>query len=168
MTISLHPHDIGCEPSPSTPAETLIQDGWSTHLLFYAVSKDSEGLPHRELGVAVVECEGCSVTKFGYPNDEGLPEHPAYALGLGEASTSVFEMRASPWVKEHEAQIKASKARIWGGRGANSFASPQVRHFVVLLKEATFECLPHNLSVRRIEPTFANAMEYVRSVLSER
>lgn len=32
-------YDIGCEPSPSVPSETLLQDGWGTFLLFFAVSK---------------------------------------------------------------------------------------------------------------------------------
>ena len=39
MPTTLHTYDIGCEPSPSVPAETLIQDGWATYLLFFAASK---------------------------------------------------------------------------------------------------------------------------------
>jgi hypothetical protein len=169
MTTALLPHDIGCEPSPSVPAETLIQDGWSTYLLFWAVSKQPEGSPPRlrDLGVAVVECEGCSLTKFGYPNDEGLPEHPAYPLGLEQATTSILEITDSAWAKELKDQANASRDRIWGERRAGSAEQPPLRHFVVVLKEATFECLAHSLVVRRFEPTFPAAVEYVHSKLAE-
>jgi hypothetical protein len=69
--------DIGCEPSPSVPAETLLQDGRKTYLLFFAVSKVVEESGYFEdLGVAVLDCKRCATAKFGYPNDEGLPEHP--------------------------------------------------------------------------------------------
>ena len=70
MTPRVHPFDIGCEPSPSVPAETLLADGWKTYLLFFAVSKG------KDLGVAVLDCDHCVMSKFGYPNDEGLEEHP--------------------------------------------------------------------------------------------
>jgi hypothetical protein len=167
MTFTLLPHDIGCEPSPSVPAETLIQDGWSTYLLFWAVGKQPEGSPPRlrDLGVAVLECERCSLTKFGYPNDEGLPEHPAYSLGLDRAATSVLEIAGSAWAAEVEAQRQTSRVRIRGERSAASSEAP--RHFVIPLKEATFECLAQNLVVRRFEPTFAAAVQYVHTKLSE-
>jgi hypothetical protein len=67
--------DLGCEPA-SVPDETVLQNGWVTFLLFFAVSKQLNAEGHvTDVGVAVVECEGCSVSKFGYPNDEGLKEH---------------------------------------------------------------------------------------------
>src|SRR5262249_52239686 len=98
MSTILRPYDIGCEPSPSVPAETVIQDGWSTFVLFHAVSKSVDETGHlRDLGVAVVECQGCSMTKFGYPNDEGRPEHPLYKFGMRDAESSILELIGSPW-----------------------------------------------------------------------
>jgi hypothetical protein len=100
MTIILRPYDIGCEPSSSVPAETVIQDGWSTYVLFFAVSKSVDETGYlRDLGVAVVECQGCSMAKFGYPNDEGRPEHPLYKLGMHDAGSDILEVIASPWAR---------------------------------------------------------------------
>src|SRR5262245_49024078 len=83
MSIILRPYDIGCEPSPSVPAETVIQDGWSTFVLFYAVSKAVDETGYlKDLRVAVVECQSCSMAKFGYPNDEGC--RPRLRHGSGQ------------------------------------------------------------------------------------
>src|SRR3982751_1853612 len=117
MTVSLCPHSIGCMPSPSVPAETLMQDGWSTFLLFFACSETVGNSGFLEdKGVAVLECESCAVTKFGYPNDEGLPEHPLYSLGMAVASSPILEVVGSVWASEVAAQARASSDRIWGGR----------------------------------------------------
>jgi len=74
MAAQVQPHDIGCEPSPSVPAETVIQDGWKTYLLFFAVSKAIGPSGYLDdLGVAVLDCDHCVMAKFGYPRrDEEL------------------------------------------------------------------------------------------------
>ena len=117
MERNLRPCDIGCEPS-SVPAETLLQDGWKTYLLFFAVSKSvDESGNLKDLGVAVLDCQDCVVSRFGYPNDEGLPEHPLYGCGMESAKTSVLEVVESSWAAAVSDQIVASRRRIWGGRG---------------------------------------------------
>src|SRR5215467_10737005 len=142
MSTILRPYDIGCEPSPSGPAETVIQDGWSTFVLFYAVSKSVDETGYlRDLGVAVVECQSCSITKFGYPNDEGRPEHPLYKFGMHDPESSILELIESPWAEEVALQSKASALRIWSGRDVQwrrPLGEPS-KHFVILLKETTFE-----------------------------
>ena len=108
--------DIGCEPSPSVPAETVIQDGWITYLLFFAVSRERNQSGFlTDLGVAVVACTDCQIAKFGYPNDEGLPEHPLYDSGIEGADSSVLEVVPSNWVVEMSAQTRASAAAHLGG-----------------------------------------------------
>src|SRR4051794_36899649 len=98
MIMLLRPFDVGCEPSPSVPAETVLQDGWKTYLLFWSVSKSVGASGYLDdLGVAVVDCQGCVLTKFGYPNDEGTPEHPLYSLGF-DVGSSIQEVVASNWV----------------------------------------------------------------------
>jgi hypothetical protein len=168
MSIVIRPYDIGCEPSPSAPAETLVQDGWSTYLIFWAVSKSCEGKYLRDLGVAVVECERCAVSKFGYPNDEGLPEHVLYAVGLREATSAVLEVEGSSWVEQVVAQQRASSQRIWGGRGMGVASSTSMlRHFIMPLKESTFECLADALSLRHVAKDFEGALAYVSSQLAQ-
>jgi hypothetical protein len=162
---TIREYDIGCEPSPSVPAETLIQDGSSAFLLFFAVSKNKDESGYlRDLRVAVVECKDCLATKFGYPNDEGLPEHPLYAFGLGELQTRTVEVVGSPWVDEVASWIKASVNRIWGERRgipAEPSKGGDPRHFMVLLKERTFECVASGLEVVQYAETFDDAIRHV-------
>ena len=170
MTLSLKPYDIGCEPSPSVPAETLIQDGWSTYLLFFAVSKikDESGYL-KDLGVAVLECAGCSSATFGYPNDEGLLEHPLCGLGMGKIDSSVIEVSGSSWAQEVAKQRQKSAERIWGGRNTTWKPTPLMpqKHFILPLKEKTFECLANDLKVVIFAKTFQEAIEYVNQNLSK-
>lgn len=156
----LIPCDIGCEPSPSVPAETLLQDSASTFLLFFACSRmvGTHGY-FTDLGVAVVECVDCCATRFGYPNDEGLPEHPLYDLGLDRLGSNVLEVEGSAWAGEVSAQRRLSAKRIWG-REPERANLP--RHFVVCLKERTFECLAADLSVRIFAKDFGEAFAYVQ------
>ena len=171
MTAQVRHFDIGCEPSPSVPAEIVVQDGWSTYLLFFAVSK---GLGQSgyldDLGVALLACHDCIMAKFGYPNDEGLPEHPLYDCGLADTTSSVLEVMDSAWALEVDDQLDTSARRIWGGR----MVSPDwindrkaSRHFIVTLKEKTFECLASSMTVERFYPTFAEAFSFVMAKLAE-
>jgi hypothetical protein len=169
MSPTLRPYDIGCEPSPSEPAETLIADGWATYLLFFAVSKTVDETGYRkDLRVAIVECKHCSSAKLGYPNDEGLPEHPLYHLGLGTAESRILEVIDSPWSVEMHQQTDASARRIWDGRTSSWKPEPGTppRHFVILLKEKTFECLASELSVSFVQ-NFPEALAQVHQVLSD-
>lgn len=169
MPATVQLYDIGCEPSPSVPSEMVIQDGWATYLLFLAVSKTLENGSLRDLGVAVVECKHCVASKFGYPNDEGRPEHPLYNLGLGSAESSVLEISGSAWAQEVHQQQTASTQRIWGSRDSSwkPHHSAPPRHFVILLKEATFECLARELSVEFFAKDFPEALQRVHRRLAE-
>jgi hypothetical protein len=148
----------------------LLQDGWSTFLLFFACSESigSSGFLE-DKGVAVLECESCAITKFGYPNDEGRPEHPLYALGLADASSPILEVAGSVWASEVAAQARASSERIWGGRGMKLPVQHRApgRHFIVLLKEQTFECIAAALTVRLYAKDFAEAHSYVQQRFAE-
>lgn len=151
---------IGCLPSPSVPAETVMQDGWLTFLLFWAVSEEISATGYLDdLGVAVVECEGCQSAKMGYPNDEGLPEHPLYSLGL-EDGMGVYRVSDSSWLTDVTAQARKSRDRIWGSQATES-SRAKVFHFIVPLKESTFECLSHDLRVCKFCPSFDEAFKYV-------
>jgi len=171
MPIRFQSYDIGCEPSPSVPAELVIQDGWSTYVLFFAVSKSLDPVTGRlrDLRVAVVECKGCSVSKFGYPNDEGLNEHPLYKYGMDETESSVLEVMDSTWADEVSLQQHTSRKRIWGGRDASWRSSPPIRqrHFMIILKEKTFECIADALAVSLFAKTFEEALGYVQTKLME-
>ena len=171
MDSAVRPYDIGCEPSPSVPAETLLQDGWCTYLLFFAVSKAVGKTGYLEdLRVAVLNCTGCVATRFGYPNDEGRPEHPLITAGLLRANSSVLEVADSPWCIEVEAQMEASARRIRGSQpiGSRARRSTAYKHFIILLKEATFECVAESLKVEQFARTFDDAFVYVQQRMKAR
>jgi hypothetical protein len=124
------------------PAETVLQEGWKTYLLFFAVSQDVDESCHlKDFGVAVLDCQNCAMSKFGYPNDEGLVEHRLYASGMAELQTSVLEVVDSPWEHEVHEQMLASARRIWRKRGMgwDGARKRELRHFIIRLKEKTFE-----------------------------
>jgi hypothetical protein len=160
----IEPYDIGCEPSPSVPAEMLLQDGWQAYLLFWAVSKEPDPQSGwlKDLGVAVVECKNVVSTRFGYPNDEGLVEHPLYKLGLQDLTTSIAVTSKSEWLIDLIRQRQASLDRIRRNRVKNIRQSEvALLHFVVCLKELTFECVGTSLDVVHFAPDFEIATEYV-------
>jgi hypothetical protein len=164
MTPRVHAFEIGCEPSPSVPAETLLADGWKTYLLFFAVSKGLDESGHlKDLGVAVLDCDHCVMSKFGYPNDEGLQDHAQFNHGVADLTTSILEVVDSPWVREVSEQMFASASRIWGGRGMSYdwARDSKLRHFIVLLKAKTFECLASSLVVEKLCKTFEEAHSHV-------
>ena len=169
--VQIREFDIGCTPSPSVPAETLLADGWKTYLLFWAVSKEvGEAGFLADLGVAVLECQGCVASMFGYPNDEGIVEHAFYMYGMSDLASSVLEVVDSPWVLEVTQQMRASASRIWGARGMGSSWSRDstLRHFILTLKEKTFECLVYDrIAIDRFFPTFDEAFAHVLSKFKE-
>jgi hypothetical protein len=154
--------DIGCQPSPSGCDEMVIQDGNFAFLIFSAVSTrvDPSTGELVSLGRALVECEEFVATKLGYPNDEGINEHPLWDFGLSSAET-VAEAKNSPWVAELESQMLASRKRIWGNNPLVTFSPFQMRHFLVQLKETTFECVASNLKVIKYGVGLQEAVAYI-------
>ena len=154
------PYDLGCEPSPSVPCETLLQDGWDTFLLFEPFSGTGE--------FVIVECEDCASSRFGYPNDEGLSEHPHYRDGLSSGDASIFVSEDSPWLSEITTQMRTSSERIWGGRGRKvSTDRKELFHFIAPLKEATFECIASGLKIAHRAESYEAAFAYARERFSQ-
>lgn len=166
MSFIFKPYNIGCQPSPSVPAETLIAGTFSTYLLFFAVSESLETSGNlTDLGVAVVECKNCTISLFGYPNDEGFHEHPLYEHGLSEINSAVIEVVESDWLKEVTEQKAVSAKRIWAERSMGQYGEQDFsrKHFIIPLKEKTFECIATELVVVRYAKNFQEATEYVFS-----
>jgi hypothetical protein len=169
--------DLGVTPEASISGAVLLQSEEKAFLTFNAM-RDSDrpfrlgeftGFYKESAGTAVIELVGCVITKFGYPNDEGLPEHPLYSFGLADASSSILEVVGSAWASDVAAQLRASSERIWRGRGMklpDTHRAPG-RHFIVLLKEQTFECIATTLTVRHYAKDFAEAYSYVQKQLAE-
>ena len=109
------PFDI--KPEAGVPFPVLFQ------------TEDETVLIYRGCGVVVAYID-CTITRFGYPNDEALGGHPLYAKGL--QPYGVFEVHGSSWPAELEAQNR----RVFPD--SHSF---DYRHLVFTFHDSTFECL---------------------------
>jgi hypothetical protein len=134
----------------------VLQDGWETFLLFEPFASKGE--------FVIIECEDCASSRFGYPNDEGLPEHPHYNDGLATNEASIYISDDSPWLSEVTNQMKRSSERIWGGRGMQvSSDEKKLFHFIAPLKEATFECIASGLKIAHRAKNYEEAFTYARN-----
>jgi hypothetical protein len=147
--------DIGVQPAPSAYDQMIIEGMGAIHVLFDAMSttKGRDGR-YEDRGIAAVECVHCTMTKYGYPNNEGRPEHSLWHQGLSKCDSSIVEVRDSPWFDEVSGQMRNSARRIFGDRyeslykktdGARKGAG--MRHFIFLFREHTFECIASDLLV---------------------
>ena len=159
------PYELGCRPSPSVPAETVIADGWCTYLLFLAVSQDLDSNGKlTDMGVAVLRCDNCATSRFGYPNDEGFAEHPLYALCRNITSPAI-QIDDSDWLRSTRDQMRGSAERIWGDQYKPT--TTVLSHFLLPLKEATFECIAESLTVECYCDSYDAAFAHVKQRLAE-
>lgn len=125
-------YDIGFEPEAAVSGPMLLKTDNSTFLTFNAVRMKED--KRETAGTGVIEILGCSITKFGYPNDEALGGHPLAKKGL--RSYGVFEVLRSSWVR-----AKTEQNRVCFPRTPDS----KQRHFVLTFHDSTFECIADDL-----------------------
>ena len=126
--------DIGVSPDAGVSGALVLQDEYDTRLAFHATTKASKG---SRAGMAIVTFQRCLLTRFGYPNDEALGEHPLYQRGLG--LYGVFEVLNSSWARSVVVQNRRSFPET-----PDDYAD---RHFVFTFHGSTFECLAKDLRV---------------------
>ena len=147
--------DIGVIPEAAVSGAVLVQSEVSAYLLFNAMRDTAKPFPSggfykEDAGIAVVELVQCSITKFGYPNDEAWSHIPR-TTGL---SYGVFEVENSPW--------KVELLRL------NRFAFPDTkesksRHFLFLFHDSSFECIAQDLQVEVVRKPFLEVFRAVSS-----
>ncbi len=129
--------DIGVTPEAAISGAVLLQSDERAFLTFNAMRDTTRPSPHggfytEDAGTAVIELVGCTITKFGYPNDEawsGIPLTKGHAYG-------VFEVQNSTWKQElvRLNQFSFPNTKDWGGR-----------HFMFLFHDSSFECIASEL-----------------------
>jgi hypothetical protein len=134
------PLDLGYEPDPGVSNPSLQQDDNSAILRFNAAAKLADG-SFGAHGIAEVSFAVCSITRFGYPNDEALPGHPLYGRGL--AAYGIFEVHNSQW------------DRVLREQNLVSFPNwqwPSRKHLVFSFHDSTFECICAAIESSRFTP----------------
>lgn len=131
--------DIGVTPEAAVSGAILLQTEESAFLMFNAMRNTDRPCPHggfykEDAGTAVVELVACTITKFGYPNDEVWNSIPL----TKEQFYGVFEVQNSPWKEEiiRLHQFRFPETKIWRGS-----------HFVFLFHDSSFECIASELKI---------------------
>lgn len=154
--------NLGCTPEAAVSGAVLVQTERSTFLTFNAMKQTNRPGPqdgcHREnAGTAVVEFRLCSVTKFGYPNDEawsGIPRTRGKSYGI-------FEVLNSGWKEEIDRLNRYSfpNPKGEGRRG---------RHFLILFHDSSFECIAEDLKLEMFNGPYDQIFARIAAqVLSE-
>jgi hypothetical protein len=135
------PLNFGFEPEAAVSAPLFIEGEHKAFLTFNArVTGASPDSTSREVAgpTGVVELEQCHLSRLGYPNDEGLEEHPLSEHGL--TAYGSFEVVNSQWIKEV----------------ASGFAG--ARHFIFTFHDSTFECIAKSAKGYLSETPFAECI----------
>jgi hypothetical protein len=138
--------DIGVTPEAAISGAVLLQTEQRAFLAFNAMRNTTRPSPHGRFykeaaGTAVIELVGCTITKFGYPNDEAWRSIPL-TKGL---SYGVFEVQNSAWRQElvRLNQFSFPGTREWSGR-----------HFIFLFHDSSFECIASELRLELSDEPF--------------
>jgi hypothetical protein len=127
------PYDIGFVPEAAVSEAVVLQTEYATVLTFSAVREMPDG-KRASAGYGLVRIDGCSLTRFGQPNDEARAGHPLYSKGLN--TYGVYEVRNSLWSRQTVEMNRVSFP--------NTPDSTQ-KHFIFTFHDSTFECLAHGL-----------------------
>lgn len=139
--------DLGYKPEAAVSGAVLVQTERSTFLTFNAMRPIDRispwGEPYMEdAGTALVEFLACSITKFGYPNDEAWSNIPR-TRGL---SYGIYEVLHSSWMEEL-AELNRHAFPEAEGRTA--------RHFLLLFHDSSFECIAEDIRLEVLEEPYA-------------
>jgi hypothetical protein len=139
--------DVRWHPVDADP--WLVQSGHSAHLALSSAD-DPDGL-------IIFEWIHCVAAVLGGPNDEARNGHPLWNRGLSDCGRAA-EVFGSEWIAQLE-----QRNRVHSQHDPALFAP--LRHFILLTKEETFECLADGFDV--IEATGA-PLDAVAARLGER
>jgi hypothetical protein len=135
------PVNLGVVPEAAVPEPELFQTERGAYLVFSAVKVQMDGV-RRDAGFVVVEIEFCSLTQFGYPNDEALPGHPLSNKGL--EPYGVFEVLGSSWI---QSMTKMNRVEF------PETPDSSQRHFIFTFHDSTFECIARSIRLAASGPT---------------
>ena len=108
-------------PAPNISEPVVVQSDRACYLIYWV----------RDMERKALEFSRCSISKFGYPNDEALGGHRLYEKGLGYYG--FFEVLESEWI----AELRQGNEVVF----PDFRAFPEGRHFIITFHDSTFECI---------------------------
>jgi hypothetical protein len=133
------PYDLGVTWQPNISDPILLQEGPNAILIVDPHMDDEDQR------LVVIRVNPCSGVWLGSPNDEGRSGHRLWSKGLSRCLWA-GEVVDSKWIDD----LKAA-ARAAGHARFNPHAQDYLRHWILLFKESTAECIGGELSVLRAE-----------------
>jgi hypothetical protein len=130
------PFDLGVRWQPVSDPLLTQEKG---HAMLF-VSPHFDDPDQRTVVLEVLECDGVWV---GPPNDEARSGHRLWARGLSEC-TWAAEVLNSNWIAN---EIKVNS--VHPHHRPEAFEG--LRHWILLFKESTAECLGRSISIGRID-----------------
>jgi hypothetical protein len=136
------PLNFGFEPEAAVSAPLFIEGEHKAFLTFNASirgsSPDRTSRAQLAVPIGIVEIEQCYLSRLGYPNDEGLDEHPLSEHGI--TAYGSFEVVNSQWIKDVASGVAGA------------------RHFIVTFHDSTFECIAKSAKGYLGEAPFAECI----------
>ncbi len=146
--------DLGCRPEAAVSGGLLVSSEYSTFLTFNAVRPTGDGSSMESAGHAVVEFPLCTITKFGYPNDEarwGIPRYQATSYGI-------YEVKNSEWIPEI---VRLNRYHF-----PDTPDDTTSRHFLIAFHDSTFECLADDIKIELTTEPYEQVFERISARLS--
>jgi hypothetical protein len=132
------------DPEPNVPEPLLIESELECYLVYN--NRSGERVAIRFLR--------CSVTQFGYPNDEALGGHRLYNKGLQHYGC--YEVIDSEWIAGFQCRNKV----VYPERDIMQKA----RHFIFSFHDSTFECVASGVERANEFPQLDSSMMRVFGV----
>jgi hypothetical protein len=132
----VQPVDLGITWDPNAPYPCLVQTDNHAFLilkLFEDIPPEGDATSVTAETVGVIEWKGLYASLMGPPNDEAISGHRLWDRGLKEILRA-GEVFGSEWVR-HLERMNA----VHPGHDPQRYQG--LRHFVLLFKESTFECV---------------------------
>ena len=154
MTEQIIELDLGCRPDAAVSGAVLVSSEYSTFLTFNAVQPADDGSDRIvSAGHALVEFALCTITKFGYPNDEARWGIARYQV----TSYAIYEVKNSEWIPEI---VRLNRYHF-----PDTPDDTTTRHFLIAFHDSTFECLADDIKIELIREPYERVFERISARL---
>lgn len=144
-------------PSGGAPIPLVLSNDNKSVLAYYTAEQDKSVLEDER--IAIITFSSCYASNYGAPNDEAFSGHPLYEYGLRPYNISM--VNNSPWIR-HLCKINS----------VHPYHSDKMfedyKHFVIHLKDSTYECIAKSADFILIKGDMRKALEVMKKIIWSR